>query len=168
MSVCLHVYTHTHSCTGHFRGPQISGANAHSHITHAGHFRGPQISGASQTMKETGNKNMESIWSHICFLWRYECLYYSPLADSYILLSTPALLVSLQTSSRAIYLHGYNTILDLTPAHHGNTRSKKGQRYSTGQEKIKRHIYSFFKNPGMIFFNGWLFTWAKVTWAAWS
>lgn len=144
MPVCLHVYTHTHSCTGHFRGPQTSGANAHSHITHAGHFRGPQISGASQTMKETGNKNTESIWSHICFLWRYECLYYSPLADSYILLSTPALLVSLQTSRRAIYLHGYNTILDLTPAHHGNTGSKKGQRYSTGQEKTKRHTSSFF------------------------
>ena len=152
MPVSLHVYTHL--CTGHFRGPQISSANAHTHthahtLTHAGHFRGPQISGASQTMNETGNKNTESIWSHICFLWRYECLYYSPLADSYILLSTPALLVSLQTSSTAIYLHGHNTILELTPAHHGNTGSKKG--HSTGQEKGKRHIKSFSKNAGMIF-----------------
>lgn len=106
---CMSACVHTHSCTGHFRGPQISGANAHTQrqtLTYAGHFRGPQISGASQTMMETGNKNMESIWSHICFLWRYECLYYSPLADSYILLFTPALLVSLQTSSKAIYLHG--------------------------------------------------------------
>lgn len=115
--VCMSTCIHTHICTGHFRGPQISGVNAcaHTHtLTNAGHFRGPQISGASQTMNETGNKNTESIWSHICFLWRYECLYYSPLADSYILLSTPALLVSLQTSSKAIYLHGYNPILDLT------------------------------------------------------
>lgn len=71
MPVCLHVYTHTHPRMGHFRGPQISGANAHTQrhiLTHSGHFRGPQISGASQTMMETGNKNTESIWSHICFL----------------------------------------------------------------------------------------------------
>lgn len=108
---------------------------AHTH-THAGHFRGPQISGASQTMNETGNKNTKSIWSHICFLWRYECLYYSPLADSYISLSTPVPLVSHQTSSRVIYLYGYNTILELTPAHHGNKGSKKVSPLVRKKEKV--------------------------------
>lgn len=88
-------------------------------------FRGPQISGASQTMNEAGNKNMESIWSHICFLWCYVCLYYSPSADSYILLSAPAVLLHLQTWSTAIYSPGYTTILDLTPVRHGNTLSKQ-------------------------------------------
>lgn len=87
--------------------------------------RGPQISGASQTMNEAGNKNMESIRSYICFLWCYVCLYNSPSADSYILLSAPALSKHLQTWSTAIYLPGYPTLLDQTPARHGSTLSKQ-------------------------------------------
>lgn len=127
--------------------------NCHTH-THTGHFRGPQISGASQTMNETGNKNTESIWSHICFLWRYECLYYSPLADSYILLSAPALLVSLQTSSGAIYLHGYNTIFELTAAHHGNTGSIKAIQLVRKGEK---DLYSLISK-----ILPWFFKWLVV------
>lgn len=35
---CLHVYTH--SCTGHFRGPHISGANAHTRTHTHSHMQG--------------------------------------------------------------------------------------------------------------------------------
>lgn len=80
-------------------------------------------------------------------------------------LSTPALLVSLRTSSRAIYLHDYNTILDLTPAHHGNTGSKK--RSTVFKWSGKKEKWLFCKKILAWFFNGCLFTWARVIWAAW-